>query len=188
MSEPLDHHHLPIFYLRGWRGPDGKVVRYWCPNGREVKASPTAPKNTGHEPLPYSLDGYPEDQPQVIEKEFLARVVDDPASRPKGLDRARSAYGGNAAGQGCVPCGVCHLEKLCRMIYSRAAACVRNALAGCHTACAQPSLGSAQPSAGLFPDEPSIWGSLYVHRHWFLPPWRLWVGLRLANSPSTAMT
>jgi hypothetical protein len=80
MGEPLDHHHLPIFYLSGWCGPDGKVVRYWRPNGREVQASPTAPKNTGHEPLLYSLDGYPEDQQQVIEKEFFARVVDDPAS------------------------------------------------------------------------------------------------------------
>jgi hypothetical protein len=81
MSRPLDHHHLPIFYLSGWCGPDGKVVRYWRPNGREVKPSPIAPKNTGYEPLLYSLDGYPEDQQQVIEEKFFGPVVDEPASR-----------------------------------------------------------------------------------------------------------
>jgi Protein of unknown function (DUF4238) len=81
MSRPLDHHHQPIFYLTGWCGPDGKVTRYWRPNGRKVVASPIAPKNTGYEPRLYSLDGYPKDQEQVIEETFFAPVVDEPASR-----------------------------------------------------------------------------------------------------------
>jgi hypothetical protein len=81
MSRPFDHHHLPVFYLNGWRASDGKVVRYSRPNGRKVKASPNAPKNTGFEPYLYSLDGYPEEQQQVIEEQFFARVVDDPAAR-----------------------------------------------------------------------------------------------------------
>jgi hypothetical protein len=80
VSEPFKHHQ-PVFYLKGWCGPDRKVVRNWRPNGREVKASPIAPKNTGFEPrLYYSLEGFPEDQQQVIEKEFFKRVVDDPAA------------------------------------------------------------------------------------------------------------
>jgi hypothetical protein len=58
MSEPIDHHHQPIFYLKGWCRPDGKVIRYSRPNGREVKSSPITPKNTGYEPRLYSLEGY----------------------------------------------------------------------------------------------------------------------------------
>jgi Protein of unknown function (DUF4238) len=81
LSRPIDHHHLPIFYLTGWGGPDGRIVRYWRPNDREVKASPIAPKNTGFEPHLYSLSGYPEDQREVIEERFFGPVVDDPASR-----------------------------------------------------------------------------------------------------------
>jgi hypothetical protein len=80
MSRPLDHHHLPVFYLSGWCDPNGKIVRYWRPNAREVKPSTIAPKNTGFEPHLYSLDGYPEDQRQVIEEQFFARVIDDPAA------------------------------------------------------------------------------------------------------------
>jgi Protein of unknown function (DUF4238) len=81
MSRPIDHHHQPVFYLNGWRGPDGKVVRYWRPDGRKVMARPIAPKNTGYEPRLYSLEGYPKDQEQVIEETFFAPVVDEPASR-----------------------------------------------------------------------------------------------------------
>jgi hypothetical protein len=46
-----------------------------------VVASPITPKKTGYEPRLYSLEGYPEDQQQVIEEEFFAPVVDEPASR-----------------------------------------------------------------------------------------------------------
>jgi hypothetical protein len=81
MSRPIDHHHQPVFYLNGWRGSDGKVIRYFRPNGRNVVASPIAPKYTGYEPRLYSLDGYPEDQQQVLEEEFFSMVVDGPASQ-----------------------------------------------------------------------------------------------------------
>src|SRR6266849_8653727 len=80
MSRPFDHHHQPVFYLNGWRASDGRVVRFWRPNGREVVASPVAPKNTGYERFLYSLDDYPEDQRQVIEEKFFAPVVDEPVS------------------------------------------------------------------------------------------------------------
>jgi Protein of unknown function (DUF4238) len=80
MTRPLNHHHQPIFYLTGWCGPQGKVVRYSRPHSKVV-ASPIAPKSTGYERRLYSLDGYPEDQQQVIEERFFAAVVDEPASR-----------------------------------------------------------------------------------------------------------
>jgi hypothetical protein len=50
-----------------------------------VKASPIAPKNTGYERFLYSLEGYPEHEQHVIEREFFARVVDEPASRAQSL-------------------------------------------------------------------------------------------------------
>jgi len=81
MSRPLDHHHLPVFYLAGWCGADGKVVRYWRPNGRKVVTSRIGPKHTGYEPRLYSLEGYLEEQQQAIEEQFFAVGVDGPASQ-----------------------------------------------------------------------------------------------------------
>jgi hypothetical protein len=80
MSEPKDHHYLPVFYLNQWCGTLGKVVRYYRPH-KKVLASPIAPRNTGYEPQLYSLDGFPNAQKQWIEKYFMTPVVDDPASR-----------------------------------------------------------------------------------------------------------
>src|SRR5712672_660497 len=81
MSRPLNHHHLPVFYLKGWCAPDGRVVRFSRPNGGDVKASPVSPKKTGRERFLYSLEGFPDEQRQVIEEKFFAPVVDEPASR-----------------------------------------------------------------------------------------------------------
>jgi hypothetical protein len=80
MNDPVNHHYLPVFYLRNWCDGAGKVVRYYRPY-QEVVASPIAPENTGFEPHLYALDGYPDDQKQWIEKYFMGPVVDDPAAR-----------------------------------------------------------------------------------------------------------
>jgi len=80
MNEPYkNHHYLPVFYLSQWAGTDGKVVRYYRPH-REVVASRITPKRTGYEPGLYGLDGYAPSLNNVIEKEFMALVVDDPAA------------------------------------------------------------------------------------------------------------
>jgi hypothetical protein len=84
MSEPGNHHYLPVFYLNGWCDAAGKVVRYYRPHTK-VLASPIAPRNTGYEPQLYALDGFPNAQKQWIEKHFMTPVVDYPAS--KALDR-----------------------------------------------------------------------------------------------------
>ncbi|VVE33063.1 hypothetical protein PTE30175_03659 [Pandoraea terrae] len=80
MSEPDKHHYLPKFYLCGWAGHDGQVVRYYRPH-RDVVAAPIAPKNTGYERGLYGLDGYVSEAKNSIEKNFMAPVVDDPAAR-----------------------------------------------------------------------------------------------------------
>src|SRR5258708_37469711 len=80
MSEPINHHYLPVFYLRQWCNAAGKVVRYYRPH-RAVVASPITPENTGYEPALYSLDGDPSEHRQAIEKQFFGPIIDEPASR-----------------------------------------------------------------------------------------------------------
>lgn len=79
MSDPEKHHYLPVFYLKQWAALDGRVIRYYRPN-REVVAHPIAPKNTGYEQGLYSLEGYSPEHRNVIEKNFMAPAVDDPAA------------------------------------------------------------------------------------------------------------
>ena len=81
MSDPEKHHYLPVFYLKQWAALDGRVIRYYRPN-REVVAHPITPKNTGFEHGLYSLEGYSPEQRNIIEKNFMAPVVDDPAAAP----------------------------------------------------------------------------------------------------------
>ena len=80
MSDPERHHYLPVFYLSHWAGADGKVVRYYRPH-REVVASPITPQHTGYEPGLYGLEGCSPDVRNSIEKDFMAPVVDSPASQ-----------------------------------------------------------------------------------------------------------
>jgi hypothetical protein len=81
MSDPEKHHYLPVFYLKQWAALDGRVIRYHRPH-REVVVHPIAPKNTGYEQGLYSLEGYSPEQRNVIEKDFMAPAVDDPAAAP----------------------------------------------------------------------------------------------------------
>jgi hypothetical protein len=80
MSEPTKHHYLPVFYLTQWTGSDGKLTRYYRPH-RNVVASRITPANTGYELGLYSLQGYQPDVINTVEKEYMARVVDEPASK-----------------------------------------------------------------------------------------------------------
>src|SRR6266446_5044208 len=36
VNQPIDHHYLPVFYLKQWCGGGGKVVRYYVPIGAVV--------------------------------------------------------------------------------------------------------------------------------------------------------
>jgi len=93
MSEPINNHYLPVFYLKQWAGEDGRIVRYHRPHQRVV-CHPISPSNTGYEPHLYALDGYPTEKRQAIETEFLGPMVDSPSATalqkliytPNGLD------------------------------------------------------------------------------------------------------
>jgi len=80
MSEPYKHHYLPVFYLTHWAGRDGKLTRYHRPH-RDVVTSRITPANTGFEPGLYRLEGYQPEVRNAVEKEYMAKVVDEPASR-----------------------------------------------------------------------------------------------------------
>jgi hypothetical protein len=92
MSHPINHHYLPVFYLRQWRNANGKVIRYHRPY-KDVVASPIAPNNTGYEPGLYTLHGYPPERAQAIETEFMGPHVDEPASRALKILVARDFSG-----------------------------------------------------------------------------------------------
>jgi hypothetical protein len=79
MNQPINHHYLPVFYLKQWCGGDGKVVRYYRPY-REVVTSAVTPDNTGYEPNLYTLEGFPADLRVSIETHYMGREIDQPAS------------------------------------------------------------------------------------------------------------
>lgn len=78
-QDPIDHHYLPIFYLSRWQGPKEQVVRYYRPHDRVI-ASAISPSNTAFEPRLYTLEGFPEEMQQAIEREYMAPVVDNYAA------------------------------------------------------------------------------------------------------------
>jgi hypothetical protein len=81
VTEPIKHHFLPVFYLRGWcDSATGQLIQYSRPY-RDVIAEPRSPKATGFEPFLYTMEGLPDAQKQTIEKDYMAAKVDDPAAR-----------------------------------------------------------------------------------------------------------
>jgi len=79
VNQPIDHHYLPVFYLKQWCGGGGKVVRYYRPY-RDVVASKVIPKNTAYEPNLNTLDGFPIELRASIETHYMGPVIDAPAS------------------------------------------------------------------------------------------------------------
>jgi hypothetical protein len=81
VTEPIKHHFLPVFYLRGWCDRvTGQLIQYSRPF-RDVIAEPRSPMATGFEPFLYTMKGLPDDQKQTIEKDYMAAKVDDPAAQ-----------------------------------------------------------------------------------------------------------
>lgn len=84
MNQPIDHHYLPVFYLKQWCGDDGKVVRYYRPF-RPVVASTVTPENTGYEPNLNTLEGFPTELRYSIETHYMGPVIDSPAANALAL-------------------------------------------------------------------------------------------------------
>jgi hypothetical protein len=82
VSDPKDHHFLPVFLLKRWAaaGAGGELVRYYRPR-REVRARNASPTAAAKVTGLYALQGYPPEMRNIIEREFMGPVVDDPAAR-----------------------------------------------------------------------------------------------------------
>ena len=80
MSDPKKHHHVAQFLLSGWCGADTRLAVYSRKAGRLVIDRHT-PEHTGYEPYLYSLPRRLGGDPQWVEREIFAKVVDEPASR-----------------------------------------------------------------------------------------------------------
>lgn len=79
MSEPIDHHYVPRFYLSRWAGEDGKICRYSIPFGTEIKTERVSPKGTAFEPHLYNfLEGSP-DSSQNLELDLMKQIDNDAA-------------------------------------------------------------------------------------------------------------
>jgi hypothetical protein len=80
VSEPKNHHYIPEFYLSRWARGDGRVVIFSRPRFKVVISWHT-PEHTGYEPGLYSLLGASPETAQILEKLFMARVIDDEAAK-----------------------------------------------------------------------------------------------------------
>ncbi len=69
---PKRHHYLPVFYLRRWAGPDGKVVRFSKPYRGKLIIDRVGPSSTAYVENLYALRGLPENLAQQVEQKFLS--------------------------------------------------------------------------------------------------------------------
>ncbi|MGZ9111819.1 MAG: DUF4238 domain-containing protein [Rhodoplanes sp.] len=74
MSSPRDHHFIPIFYLKKWSGPDGKLIQYSRPYPGKFSAKAVGPRATGFEHDLYAFPDLPAELAQFLEMNFLART------------------------------------------------------------------------------------------------------------------
>ncbi len=79
MSEPNRHHYIPVFYLKQWTGPDGRLCEYSRPY-KETRAKRKHPSATGYVDGLYSLPDVPPEQTQKIETQLM-KSVDDWAAK-----------------------------------------------------------------------------------------------------------
>jgi hypothetical protein len=68
------HHYVPVFYLREWAKPDGRLTEFSRPTGRGVKARPAGPRGTGYVRGLYRFDGESEEVSEAFERLFFSTV------------------------------------------------------------------------------------------------------------------
>jgi hypothetical protein len=73
------HHYIPAFYLRQWRGADGRLCEYSKPY-KEVVPRRTSPDGTGYVRGLYRLPNVSAAKAELVETLYM-RVVDDGAAR-----------------------------------------------------------------------------------------------------------
>jgi hypothetical protein len=78
MSVPRKHHYIPVFYLKQWRGTDGRVCEYKR-IGTKVVTRRAFPDATGYRKDLYRVDGLPDPIAQAVEQKFM-HLVDTEAN------------------------------------------------------------------------------------------------------------
>ncbi len=79
MSDPVDHHYLPVFYLKRWAGDDLKLCRFSRPHGATVVSKRVSPKGTAYEEHLYSIRN-PEGSPIAdMERDFMSQLDSEAA-------------------------------------------------------------------------------------------------------------
>lgn len=73
------HHYIPVFYLKKWARPDGRVVEFSRPYGNVVRPRYVHPDGTGYVRGLYRLPGASDETAELIETRFF-KEVDDSAS------------------------------------------------------------------------------------------------------------
>src|SRR5262245_3674520 len=74
LSQPRDHHFVPVFYLKQWTNQDGKLIEYSKPYGNKIVAKPVGPRATGFQTDLYAFQHLPPELAQYLEGAFLKRV------------------------------------------------------------------------------------------------------------------
>lgn len=80
------HHYIPVFYLKQWGGPDGRLYSYSRPYN-VVKAKPVHPDGTGYLRGLYAIEGLPSEAANVLETQFLKPVDGSAAEALQALAR-----------------------------------------------------------------------------------------------------
>lgn len=68
------HHYIPVFYLKEWARPDGRLTEFSRPTGKDVIPRRTSPKGTGYVRGLYRLDGPNEAASEAFERIFFHQV------------------------------------------------------------------------------------------------------------------
>jgi hypothetical protein len=93
VSEPTRHHYIPVFYLKRWTGPDGRLCEYSRPY-KETKAKRKHPAATAYVEGLYTVSGLPPERTQFVEKQFM-QMVDSGAAEALTAMLKRTAPAGN---------------------------------------------------------------------------------------------
>jgi hypothetical protein len=70
MSTPRDHHFMPVFVLKQWAAPDGKLIECTIKRRRLI-AKRVGPRSTGYECDLYAFNELPVDVRQFVEQHFF---------------------------------------------------------------------------------------------------------------------
>lgn len=69
-TPPTKHHYIPAFYLKRWKGSDGKINEYTKPY-RDIVVKDVMPERTGYQERLYELNGYEPEIAQQVEEKFF---------------------------------------------------------------------------------------------------------------------